>query len=128
MLMAYLSSNPIIIRGQKVVMLPRYTKPKECDFPTTPVPVNTTKLMLHKGVQIVLDVQTKRTLNPFRIPFGEVGKSRHSPKELLLKDLAFHNLKRIGKHVIHTLAEHKMDYVGLEDKVPHSLLCIAPDH
>jgi hypothetical protein len=42
------------------------------------------------GVQIVIDYVAERVINPFRLPFGEVGKSRHSPALFREKDARKH--------------------------------------
>ena len=90
-LIAYLQADPIVVRGRKIVMLPRYAKARENDFPMGKVKVNSTRLFMVNGIQITVDCVTERVINPFRLSFGNVGSSRNRPSAMRERDARLHN-------------------------------------
>lgn len=92
-LLFYLRENPTYIRGQRMNKALGYAKPRLNDFPMTAVLVNTSRLLMVEGVQHKFDAVSVRVINPFRLPFGEVGRSRHSPAKFRLLDARLHERK-----------------------------------
>lgn len=93
----FFDPNPVVIGGFVVNVSPRYAKPKPAWYPTGPVEVVEMKPYLiprNDGFgthQVVfLPKARKVTLNPYRLPYGEVGKSKASPSELIRKDVLRH--------------------------------------
>jgi hypothetical protein len=92
-MMLFLSESRVIIRGESKAKSPYYVKPKANDFPITAVLLNVTRWRYVGGRLVEEEATTKRVINPFRIPFGEVGKSRHSPSSFRIKDARLHEPK-----------------------------------
>jgi hypothetical protein len=91
-LSVYLEAFPTVIRGKKLNMRsPYYAKPKPYDLPDK-------VLVWSDGLRVVGDRQVKTTrlvnkvLQPYRIGYGDIGKSRHSKYEFQQKDARKHVL------------------------------------